>query len=363
MGFSFFILSFQLLSYSVYQQHLSSFASISSLQSPSEKNSYESHSHLRVHKLPTSDDFPYEFKHLHEEEAVSIGFVVRAHAGYASEMLSLLWSLRSQERYDKDDVMVLLVVPTEPNCADFLASQVLLFSDAYVIQTSGNGGSHNRTGRRLQRNLAPPSSSDVRDDYKLSSSGLRSTFVVIMDPSSDDFNAKSHVLRELCTEEWRNARLRGNWPASALDRYCAINTPVHYHLTDMGMLQLLHLVPRLQHIVVTNADNIYTPRFSTVTLSSMATTGYDIVLVDMVHLSQHVTVEPELGKMDLGCAVIRVAALRQSESHEMVLFSTSIPSPPSPENWHDADFWFIDTLVKKNGAKLRVVHEALFIHN
>jgi hypothetical protein len=64
-----------------------------------------------------------------------------------------------------------------------------------------------------------------------------------------------------------------------------VNSPVHYHLTDLGVARLLHLVPppRLSLLVVTNADNSYSPRFLTVTERFMQEGEYDIALVDMVH--------------------------------------------------------------------------------
>ena len=49
-------------------------------------------------------------------------------------------------------------------------------------------------------------------------------------------------------------------------RYCSVNSPVHYHLTDMGLARLLALAPQLPFLLVTNADNSYSPRFASVVL-------------------------------------------------------------------------------------------------
>ena len=52
--------------------------------------------------------------------------------------------------------------------------------------------------------------------------------------------------------------------------------------------------------------------------------------------------EPSLGRMDLGCAVLRASALRPLEEEEggeegaPLTFSQALPSPAAPEHWHDA---------------------------
>ena len=150
----------------------------------------------------------------------------------------------------------------------------------------------------------------------------------------------SHVLEELCTDQWRNDRLAGGWPSSALERYCTVNSPVHYHLTDLGLEYLLRLAPNLPAIVVTNADNAYLPGFSAkARVALRGDSAVDIALVHMLHRAQPMQVRPELGHMDLGCAVIRTTALfphGQRNGEKRLTFATSLPSPTAPENWHDA---------------------------
>ena len=154
---------------------------------------------------------------------------------------------------------------------------------------------------------------------------------------------------------------------------------MHYHLTDLGVEQLLQLVPHLPFFVVTNADNYYSPRFFSAVLSFLQGEDgegqYDIAMVDMVHrgqvriwsteagmrnhdidkwsyfLSIMITtlykvmlVKPEVGRMDLGCVVMRTSLLSYSNDQEMdggvrktqVTFGNSLPTPAAPENWHDA---------------------------
>ena len=186
-----------------------------------------------------------------------------------------------------------------------------------------------------------------------------------------------------------------------------MNSPVHYHLTDMGLARLLALAPQLPFLLVTNADNSYSPRFASVVLRFLQGEGegegqYDVALVDMVHRGQVGTmtmsltitmtmstcmllcavlemftlllftllmsvvvvilqafhVRPELGHMDLGCAVIRTSVLLSPvpapdtpPAHALaadsplplplsldriMTFAQSLPAPAAPEHWHDA---------------------------
>jgi hypothetical protein len=54
---------------------------------------------------------------------------------------------------------------------------------------------------------------------------------------------------------------------------------VHYHLTDLGVTALLKLTPDLSFLLVTNADNAYSPSFSVATRALSRAEGYDVVLV------------------------------------------------------------------------------------
>lgn len=145
------------------------------------------------------------------------------------------------------------------------------------------------------------------------------------------------VLAGLCTEEWRQDRLQGGYPSSALDRYCSVNSPVHYHLTDLGLFLLLRLLP-VPFLVVTNADNYYSPQFASTALGLLQEGDKDLVLVDMLNRGQVLQVAAELGRMDLGCAVIRSSALLAGgkEKTGRLTFSAALPSPAAPEHWHDA---------------------------
>lgn len=176
----------------------------------------------------------------------------------------------------------------------------------------------------------------------------------------------SEVLATLCTETWRRDRLAGGWPSSALDRYCSVNSPVHYHLTDLGVDCLLRLAPHTPALVVTNADNAYLPGFSAAARACLRgegagqcgqAGGVDVALVHMLHRAQPMQVRPDLGRMDLGCAAIRTSALfSQAQSQfqtdrplKRLTFADSLPSPTAPENWHDAGSAFVNCYYSVRG--------------
>jgi hypothetical protein len=85
---------------------------------------------------------------------------------------------------------------------------------------------------------------------------------------------------------------------------------------------------------------------------------WDLVLTDMVHLGKAMSVAPELGKMDLGCALIRIEFIRQHG----LSFVSSLPKPTEPQHWHDADYWFVEAM-RQRGARIATLSQILFTHN
>mmetsp|Transcript_954 Transcript_954/g.1646 ORF Transcript_954/g.1646 Transcript_954/m.1646 type:complete len:396 (+) Transcript_954:184-1371(+) len=316
-----------------------------------------------------------DVSHLQTAGAVSLGLVVRAHVGYVALLTSLVWSLQAQSSAEGDldgAVTLVVVVPTEPGSAAVLRGHLSRYTNCYMLPAAlTHGGSG--TGVRRQGGKGPGTGPSTG----------QTVAVLVMDPTTQDYEAQSQVLATLCTETWRQDRLAGGWPSSALDRYCSVNSPVHYHLTDLGVDCLLRLAPHLPALVVTNADNAYLPGFSAAARACLRgegagqcgrAGGVDVALVHMLHRAQPLQVRPELGHMDLGCAVIRTSALfsvahsqlqsREGHGPKRLTFADSLPSPAAPENWHDADFWFVDAILKRrNGRKAAVVDEYLFVHN
>jgi hypothetical protein len=246
-----------------------------------------------------------------------VGVVIRAHDGYKQHLISLLWGLLSQTY--KSDVKV-IIVPTESPSISILTQYL--------------------------------------HDHWFNDSADRILDLSVAPLDSDLFLSHCCDLQNLCTEEWQTKKFLEGYPDTALQRYCEVNSPLHYHLTDFGLKSVLFSCPSCQYLLVTNADNSYSPTYLQETIERMEADHLDLILTDMIHLGKPMTVEPELGKMDLGCALIRIAFLKEHE----ITFVSSIPSPAEPQHWHDADYWLLE-MMKRKGARISTLSRTLFVHN
>lgn len=245
--------------------------------------------------------------------SASVVFIVRAHAGYAAELLSFLWMMRSQA---KEDSIAVLVVPTEYDSISALKQTL----HAHWLENS-------------------------------------KVAVNVLDLPLRFYETHCCHLVSLCTEEWRNVKLADGWPAAALDRYCNINTPLHYYVTDAALRHALSSCKNCIGVVITNADNFYAPAYVSENIKLLSA-GADVVLTDMVHRGSAIAVRPESGYMDLGAVMFNTAFLKSSSMN----FVSSLPRPTEPQHWHDADFWLVQRLLEK-GAQLQYVRKYLFTHN
>ena len=154
----------------------------------------------------------------------------------------------------------------------------------------------------------------------------------------------------------------------SIKRFCEINSPMHYFLTDRALDTALRICMQCVGVIITNADNFYAPTFLS-TLAHLLSSfrpftrvpgyaRYDILLTDMVNKGEPVTVETSLGMMDLGGALICATLLRSSN----IRFLYSLPVPTEPQHYHNADFHFIEKLLAY-GARHYVEHQILFNHN
>lgn len=243
----------------------------------------------------------------------SIAFVVRAHAGYIYELVSFLWMLRAQQMTEES--IAVLVVPTELEAIPVLKQA-------------------------------------LHDHWRSNSQVV----VELLQLPERFFESHCCHLDTLCTEQWRQEKISGGWPHSSLDRYCSINTPLHYHITDAALRQTLLRCSKCQSVVITNADNFYAPNYVSECLKLLMSA--DIVLVNMVHRGAAVATKVESGSMDLGAIMISTALLRTTALN----FATSLPYPAEPQHWHDADYWFVQRLIEK-GARLKHSELYLFTHN
>lgn len=247
-----------------------------------------------------------------------IAIVVRSHAAYSIQLLSLLWCLESQDFYGN---LFVLVLPTEYESIDKLKE---------IIESEWYNG-HRHAKRKIT--------------------------VALLTPSKSLYDNNCCLIESICTKEWRDKKLSENWPAHALDRYCSVNSPLHYALTDFAVTSLSYLCLSCLALLVTNADNLYAPSFLSKTFKLIEEEHVDVAMTNMLHMGQVVEVQPQIMKMDLGTVLISLRFMRVQN----LTFLTVLPSPTEPQHYHDADFWLVGGLVDR-GAKVHVVREVLFNH-
>lgn len=249
-------------------------------------------------------------------ENSTTAFIIRAHSSYSHALLSLLYGLESQRNFPGKIVAV--VVPTE----------------------------HDQ--------LAPLKSVlEVGWSTKIT----KKVSVHFFELSEKVYESNCCLLQSLCTPQWKADELANGFSKSDLERVCSINSPLHYHVTDLALKSVLTDCPLCDTIVVTNADNSYSPMYLQQTISYMSQ-GYDFVITDMVHANQFFHAEARLGHMDLGGVIMSsafIAATKQT-------FVTALPKPSEAHHYHDADYFFIKKMIQL-GARVGVLHSLLFNHN
>jgi hypothetical protein len=132
-------------------------------------------------------------------------------------------------------------------------------------------------------------------------------------------------------------------------KICADNEG-HYLATDSGLSRALKC-QECSHILVTNADNLYSPNFLKYLFYSTA----NIILYSFFHFDSNAVVHayPKLGNVDLGGMIF--------DKHLIVAknmsFIKSIPVPVEPRYFHDADWHFLKSFLAKTHILLvQVVH-------
>jgi hypothetical protein len=160
----------------------------------------------------------------------------------------------------------------------------------------------------------------------------------------------------LCSPMHNQYFLKIGYPAHDFNRWCDVNSPLHYSLVDLALYYVTYKCPSCRQVLTTNADNSYSPDF----FLELATaySSYDIVLTDMVDRGRYFPVEPRRTQVDLGAYAVRTDFLRRTNSS----FFKSLPLRPYARDYHDLDGMFIDRLVA-SGARVKHVKRVLFIHN
>jgi hypothetical protein len=164
-----------------------------------------------------------------------------------------------------------------------------------------------------------------------------------------------NFLSTLCTDEYVDTSLRKGIAMADIRRHCDVNSPLHYLLVDIAIERLKHTCPNC-FLVTTNADNSYSPLFFSKVMEKTASS--DVIMSNMITKGTPLAVAPQRGKLDLGSYAVRIHFIQKYNLN----FLGSLNDRASARDYHDADGYFIEKLLKK-GARIAVLSEYLFFHN
>ncbi|CAM9144576.1 unnamed protein product, partial [Ectocarpus fasciculatus] len=164
----------------------------------------------------------------------------------------------------------------------------------------------------------------------------------------------------LCTPSWREEKQLLHWKKERLDRYCDIDSPLHYFVTDSALAQARNECTSCEYLLVTNADNYYYPGFLSKASKLLIRDQADIVLTDFLHRGEPMVAKVVNGHMDLGCVLTRFSIFTDAQQLD---FTSLLPENAEPQDWHDADFWMVVSLQRRHNRTVTFLKEMLFIHN
>lgn len=266
---------------------------------------------VQLRKLPQFS--PLQSQKMNRER---YAVIIRSHERYVKHLMSLLWALDAQTVADG---LYVIVAPTE-------------YDSIEPIE------------KMLQQSWTDLPHVSVR--------------VLKIDKHQYDDNCC--VLEKICTPLWRRGKLFRNWSTEALDTYCTVNSPLHYFVTDRALDQVRRECMFCEFLLVTNADNYYSPDFLLKTSHLLTTSRTDLVMTDMLHRGQKIETKVESGYMDLGCVLSRFGIFLGAKNLD---FTSLLPENAEPQDWHDADFWLVYHLMNKHGKRLSYIRETMFVHN
>ena len=163
-----------------------------------------------------------------------------------------------------------------------------------------------------------------------------------------------NFLLRLCSSRNKEYSSR-KYRQDSIARHCSINSPLHYLLVDIALDVIKKLWSPQSKVLVTNADNYYSPRFFNFALKYPQA---DIVMVNMVSKGYAFETKPKIAGVDLGAYATSVGFLRNTS----VTFLNSLPLRVLPNHYHNADGYFLKGLVSHKG-KIFKSQEFLFFHN
>ena len=166
----------------------------------------------------------------------------------------------------------------------------------------------------------------------------------------------STFLPSICTAEWKASMLKNNYDEKQVGRFCGIDSPTHYLIVDVIIYMLKNQCTSCSQVIVTNADNAYSPLFF-----DYITTNHsivDVAMTNMITKGKRLDVRADVGKIDLGSYAVSLDFLRKTG----VTFLNSLPARAAPQHYHDADGHYIRKLREK-GARMIKSEGYLFFHN
>lgn len=242
--------------------------------------------------------------------------IIRSHAGYMKHLMALLWAIDAQSV--KDSVYV-IIAPTE-------------FGSIEPIE------------QLLQEEWTDRPHVNVR----------------VLKLEKQQYDEHCCLLESICTPLWRKGKLMRNWSTDALDTYCGVNSPLHYFVTDSALNKVRQDCIFCEFLLVTNADNYYSPDFLSKASQHLISTRADVVLTDIVHHGHALESRVEVGHLDLGCVLTRFNIFLGPDK---LNFTAMLPHDAEPQDWHDADFWMVYHLQTLYNRRIVFLRETLFVHN
>jgi hypothetical protein len=259
------------------------------------------------------------------DNSSSLAIIIRAHAGYTYELISLLWRLEAIHPLAQSDKaeskIIVVIVPTEIGSMSILKQR-------------------------------------IHSNFLINQNRKSTVQVLPMDVPDWIFDRYGSYVLELCSERWKTAVIASKLH-SAMDvsRHCEINSPLHYLLVDIALHHILQSCSSCHRLLVTNADNLYSPRFFDTALSP-SNQQFDLVITNMVTRGVIFPVQAKKGHVDLGAYATSIDFLRRTG----LRFLSSLPSHPQANDYHDADGHFLVKMIECANARYTIIPDYLFYH-
>ena len=254
--------------------------------------------------------------------------VVRCHAGYARQLLAMIYFFRNLKSiYDLN--FLLLVIPTEKDSYNVLAETIHKDKEIYL-------------------------KSVLRKGKGLRTENLRISLLFIPDIIYNLYG--NYLARVLCTSDWKEMRWN-QFGKLRISRFCDVNSPLHYLLVDIAVYYVKTYCVKAQQLIVTNADNAYSSLYFDTIWRKTSTA--DVIMTNMLNKGAFYDVKPLRSRVDLGAYAVNIAFLRDNDD---VTFLGILPERAEANDYHDCDGYYIQTLVA-NGARCWTFNATLYIHH